>query len=86
MPCRVQCAAHTASAQASPRQPRSQLHTPMWLQFPWPEHESTQEGQPGVAMAERNIIILSLGKGVEERDARVNEYAPPQGGNRPPFI
>lgn len=60
MPCRAQCAAHTASAQASPRQPRSQLHTPMWLQFPWPEHESTQEGQPGVAMAERNIIMLSL--------------------------
>ena len=60
MPCWVQCAAHTASAQASPRQPRSQLHTPMWLQFPWPEHESTQEGQPGVAMAaaERNIMPI----------------------------
>ena len=80
MPCRAQCAAHTASAQASPRQPRSQLHTPMWLQFPWPEHESTQEGQPGVAMAERNIIMLSLGEGVLKNGTGLGR------GNRPPFI
>jgi len=37
----------------------------MWLQFPWPEHESTQEGQPGVAMAaggreERKAITIAL--------------------------
>ena len=78
MPCWVQCAAHTASAQASPRQPRSQLHTPMWLQFPWPEHESTQEGQPGVAMAvaERNMAIIPFlePSAAKEKNARASPH------------
>jgi len=48
----------------------------MWLQFPWPEHESTQEGQPGVAMAERNIIMLSLAESESgEKDGTGNRLA-----------
>ena len=51
----------TPSEQSSPRQPRSQLHTPMCEHAPCPEQADGQDGQPEVA--EEGVVSVARRRG-----------------------